>query len=446
MACVMIMSEDNTALAEKILSRNKTLYETLQVLRKNLSGDGVLACGILHNIFVALQGRTVEQQIVDDSAIIPTLSNAVASITHSQSDANGNGWSNPFEYQQLALEILASIGTSLNSSTAQLPTEDKKESVAAKEDEDMDDANEEGDGEGEGGEYDDDDMDEDEMQADMDMVTGTDDDEKSGEGIDDLPVLKSLLQQALPEVIRVASLQASSPDTVHLQGLALSALNNVAWSVSLIDFDDEHNAGIQKAWTPIGQSIWSQVIAPILSSDTADVTLATQVTGLAWAVSRSLRSQTFLKHDEHRKFISLYQATRGTEATQDPDDPFQGIGVKCIGVLGQLALNPAPVDLNREIGTFFVTILSALPETPPADAVEALNQVFDIYGDEDAACDKEVFWKDNFLKHLEGVLPKAKAMVKAVDKRAHMDLRSRADEVVMNLNRFLAYKRKNKPS
>ena len=441
----MILTEDNTSLAERIISKNKTLYETLQVLRKDVSGDGVLACGTLHNIFIALQGRTVDDRVVDDSAVIATLAKVTASIDPNQPAADGGsgGWSNPFEYQQLALEILASIGTSLNSAASDA-AEEEKEQEADKEDEDM---KETGDGPEAGVDQgaDDDEMDEDEMQADMDMVTGADGDQDSGDGIDDLPVLKSLLQQALPELIRVASMQAGNPDTMHLQGLALSALNNIAWSVSLIDFADENNAGIQKAWTPVALKTWEKVIAFILASDTADVALATQVTSLAWALARSLRAETTLKSAEHRKFIALYQATRGTEATQDQEDPFQGLGVKCIGVLGQLALDPACVDLNREIGTFLITVLSSLPETPAADAVEALNQIFDIYGDESKPCDKEVFWKDNFFKHLEEIAPKAKLMLKSVDKRTHAELRSRADEAVMNLNRFLTYKRKMQP-
>lgn len=437
----MILTEDNLDLAEKIVSKNRTLYETLQSLRRDVSGDGVLACGVLHNIFTALQGRTIDYSIVDDSAIIPTLTQVLEKVGPTQSVANGGGWSSPLEYQQLSLEILASIGTGLNSATADAPEDKKTEvSVAPKEDEDMGDADEEPEAEDD----EEDEMDEDEMHADMDMVTGADDGD-SGESIDDLPVLKSLLKHALPEIVRVASMQSSDPDTIRLQGLALSALNNIAWSVSLIDFSDEANAGIQKAWTPVGKAVWENVIAPILSSDTADVTLATQVTSLAWAVSRSLGSHKPLKADDHRKFISLYQATRGTQVNESPEDPFQSLGVKCIGVLGQLALDPAPVSLNREIGTFLITVLASLPETPVADAVEALNQVFDIYGNEESACDKEVFWKDNFLKHLEEVLPKAKAMLKSVDKRAHAELWSRADEAVVNLNRFLAYKRKHKP-
>ena len=138
-------------------------------------------------------------------------------------------------------------------------------------------------------------------------------------------------------------------------------------------------------------------------------------------------------------------ATKGSPAAQDPEDPFQALSVKCIGVLGQLALEPAPLGRNRDVGTFLITLLAGLPATPPADAVEALNQVFDVYADEGYSYDKDVFWKDNFVKHLEEVLPKARAMVKTIDKRAHGELRLRADEAVINLNRFLAYKRKNKP-
>lgn len=452
LACLMMLTEDNDKLSERIVTKHSDIHQTLQTLKDDVSGDGVLACGILHNIFMILQDFSSEHSMVDDSALIPTLSKAVAAISTSSSYSNGAGWSNPIEYQQLSLEILASIGESLNSTQTDDPRDsnpndfDEKDVEEVKEDEEMelDEPEAEEDVEGEESEEDDDDMDEDEMLADMDMITGVDND-AAVESMDDLPILKSLLQLAIPQLIRTAALQASDEDAMKLQGLALSALNNIAWSVSLIDFADEHNAGIKKAWIPVGQSIWEYVIARILSSDTADITLATQVTGLAWAVSRSLQAQTPIKSDEHRKFISLYQATRGSEATQNQDDPFQGLGVKCIGVLGELARDPAPTDLNREIGTFLITVLAALPETPAADAVEALDQIFDIYGNEDYAYDKEVFWRDNFIKHLDEVLPKAKNMVKTVDKRSHTELRSRADEAVLNLSRFVSYKKKSKP-
>ncbi|KAF4973523.1 hypothetical protein FZEAL_9306 [Fusarium zealandicum] len=447
LACLMILCEDNEKLSEKVATtKEHRTYGTLLSLRKTANSDGVLACGVLHNLFTALQ----EQDIAlgaDDSLLIPTLSQAVKSITPGQT-SDDVGWANPIEYQQLALEILASIGTTLNTSTGAVDELPRPEKTDVKDlDEEMGDVDITSDGEDPEGEDDDgdDEMDDDELEADMEMVTGADRNEEDS-NIDDLPVLKALIDTALPELTRVASLSPTDDTALRLQGLALSALNNIAWSVSLIDFSDVQNAPIQTAWDPAGRALWSQIIAPILATDTADVELATHITSLAWAVARSLRGRPNPPFtDEHRRFIALYQATQGSSAAQDPEDPFQALSVKCVGVLGQLALEPAPIARNRDIGTFLITLLAGLPVTPAADAVEAFNQVFDVYADEGYSYDKDVFWKDNFVKHLDEALPKARAMIKTIDKRENGELRLRADEAVLNLNRFLAYKRKNKP-
>ncbi|EEU40863.1 uncharacterized protein NECHADRAFT_103429 [Fusarium vanettenii 77-13-4] len=441
LACLMILCEDNQQLSDKVVaSKEHRTYGTLLSLRKKANSDGILACGVLHNLFTALDGQDLALG-ADDSLLIPTLSQAIKTYEPGQT-SDALGWANPIECQQLALEILASIGTTLNTSgdVDGPPKAEKKES---KDDEEMGDAD--GASDGEEMADDDDEMDEDELEADMEMVTGADRDEEDG-NIDDLPVLKVLIDTAIPELIRIASLSPSDDTALRLQSHALAALSNIAWSVSLIDFSDPHNAPIQAAWDPAGRALWTGVVAPILATDTADVGLATHVTGLAWAVARSLRGRPSTPFaDEHRRFIALYQATKGSPAAQDPEDPFQALSVKCIGVLGQLALEPAPLGRNRDVGTFLITLLAGLPATPAADAVEALNQVFDIYADEGYSYDKDVFWKDNFVKHLDEVLPKARAMVKTIDKRANGELRLRADEAVLNLNRFLAYKRKNKP-
>ncbi|KAJ4134871.1 hypothetical protein NW768_004480 [Fusarium equiseti] len=441
LACLMILCEDNEQLSDIVVNtKQHRTYGTLLSLRKTANGDGVLACGVLHNLFSSLEDQDIALG-ADNSLLIPTLSQALKAYEPGQM-ADGVGWANPFEYQQLALEILASIGTTLNTAEANPQKEDKSQ---AKDDEDMADADEDlSDGEEEGGEEEEE-MDDDELEADMELVTGADRNEEDS-NIDDLPILKTLIDNALPELIRIASLSPTDDTSLRMQGHALAALNNIAWSVSLIDFADAHNAPIQNAWDPVGRALWTQVIAPILATDTADIELATHITSLAWGVARSLRGRPNTPFAaEHRRFIALYQATKGSPAVQDMEDPFQSLSVKCIGVLGQLALEPAPVDRNRDIGIFLITILAGLPETPTADAVEALNQVFDIYGDESYSYEKEVFWKNDFLKHLDEALPKVRAMVKAIDKRASSELRLRADEAVLNLNRFLTYKRKNKP-
>lgn len=443
LACLMILCEDNEELSEKVINtKEHRTYGTLLSLRKTANSDGVLACGVLYNIFASLE----EQDIAlgaDKSLLIPTLSQVLKAFEPGQT-SDASGWANPVEYQQLALEILASIGTTLNTSVEAEPQ--KEEKPDDNEDEEMGDADEEmSDGEEEGGEEGEEEMDDDELEADMEMVTGADRNEEDS-NIDDLPILKTLIDNALPQLIRIASLSPVDDNSLRLQGLALSALNNIAWSVSVIDFADSDNLPIQNAWDPVGRALWTEVIAPILATDTADIDLATQITSLAWGVARSLRDRPNMPFaDEHRRFIALYQATKGSPVAQDSEDPFQSLSVKCIGVLGQLALEPAPVARNRDIGTFLITILAGLPDTPTADAVEALNQLFDIYADENSSFEKDVFWKNNFLKHLEETIPKTRAMIKAIDRRASTELRQRAEEAVLNLNRFVAYKQKNKP-
>ncbi|KAM4056923.1 hypothetical protein HRG_003781 [Hirsutella rhossiliensis] len=464
LACLMMLCEDNAPLASSFASPEGSLcFQAMMALKDHVTGDGILACATLHNLFASLAASKDAPALLDadDSVLIPTLAKAL-SATPTQATLDGAGWSSPLEQQQLALETLASIGTSLTESSvgdAAASPQKQQHFETIRDDEDMGDADVPGsddeDGESgqereEDGENDDDEMGEDEMMADMEMVTGADGD--GGADADDLPVLRALLQTALPQLIRLASHDPGNNDDVsaQLRGHALSALNNIAWSVSLFDFSDDRNAGIQRAWRPVACSLWQQVVSPILATDTADVGLAAQVTGLAWAVSRGLAGRVSLGPGEHRKFIALYQATKGLEPQQgaaaaDDDDPFQSLGVKCVGVLGQLALDPAPLDVNREIGTFLLTLLAALPATPPAPAVEALNQLFDVYADEAHACDAAVFWKDGFLAHLEAALPKVRAMVKAIDKKSAAELKARADEAIVNLDRFLAYKRKHQP-
>ncbi|KAG5972774.1 hypothetical protein E4U55_000735 [Claviceps digitariae] len=502
LACLMILSEDNGDLARKLVT-NTECYQALLALKNEVSGDGVLACATLHNVFAALEtlkgGPPVLATAHDnDALLIPTLAKTIAGVQSGQhggaaANATEGGWSSPVEQQQLALETLASIGTALISANSEVSAPAtaaankkrvKREAAQAKEDDEdmsmddaedqMDDAevdddddndNEDNEQEEQEGNNDEDDqgssdeedeMDQDAMEADMEMVTGADDADQDA-NMDDMPVLKALVQLAIPQLIRIASLQPTNDDTIRLQGHALSALNNMAWSVSLVDFSDPQSAGVQQAWLPVARTLWQQVITPILASDTADVNLATQVTGLAWALARTLAGQqptdqdnnnniiNTNENDHHRKFISLYHATR----TMDPQplqDPFQRLGVKCIGVLGQLALHPCPTPLNREIASFLITLLAALPDgTPAADAVEALNQLLDIYANEEYPYDTAVFWKENLLSHLEALVPKARAMAKSVDKKTQPELRTRAEEAVLNLTRFVAYKKKHRP-
>ncbi|KAI1127358.1 hypothetical protein F5Y10DRAFT_266170 [Nemania abortiva] len=447
LSCMITLSEDNRQFVEAILGDSANqCYKHLITFRSGDDFKAALACGVLHNVFSVMEwnDQNPGRDGACDAILVPALSQTLERTSLNDNTTNGHSHANPADVLQIALEVLASIGTTLQDSLGK-GSRAKKETWEGFDDkDDAMDADEDGNLSEEDQPADEDDeMDEDEMEADMEMVTGADDaDEPSG--IDDLPTLKELVQRAIPQAVKLfRSIQGEDEISTLIRTHTLTALSNIGWTVSCIDFNEGANAAILRAWTPVAQLIWSDAIAPVLASNTSDVGLATTVTSLAWAIARTLHGQSFLSGDEHRKFISLYHASKNLDA--NPEDPFQSLGVKCIGVLGQLALDPAPVALNREIGVFLVTVVAALPGTPAAESVEALNQLFDIYGDENSANDKEVFWKDDFMQHMEATVPKVKAMVKTVDKRKSAELRARAEEASLNLSRFIQYKQKHRP-
>ncbi|KAI8963883.1 hypothetical protein F5Y11DRAFT_132578 [Daldinia sp. FL1419] len=442
--CMITFSELSKEFGE-VVTGHKT-FKQLVAFKNGGGYKAVLACAVLHNIS-SLSPLNTGAEEASDAVLIPTLTQVLEHAQLNGGTSNGDSSTSPAETLQLALEILADIGTTLQQTLEQgnksggkreVPGE-AENAMEADGDEDLFD-NESDEEDGDNG--DDDEMDQDEMEADMEMVTGADDGDNI-EGIDDLPALRELIHKAIPQVVKLLRANGGNDETSELiRGHALTVLNNISWTVSCIDFADKSNKAIQRAWTPAAHTIWQQIIAPVLSSNTSDVELASIVASLAWAIARTLHGQAFLSVDEHKKFISLYHASRNLNS--DQEDPFQSLGVKCIGVLGQFAL-VGPIELNREMGIFLLTVVKGLPETPAADAVEALNQLFDIYGDENKPWDKEVFWKDNFLQHFEEVAPRVKAMVKTIDKRKSAELRVRAEEANLNLSRFIRYKQKHRP-
>lgn len=462
-SCLMILSEDNLKVSQLILADQSNCFRQLMKLKEGGDARAVHACGVLHNVFSACEWHdgSPGQDGASDAILVATLSRVLERTKQDSKTQELTGVAS-IEILQLALQLLASIATDLQGSIEKTSRKEEEwngidEEMAVDEDEGMkqlkldDDIEADGDSDKDGVDEDEDEDDEDdtemgddEILADMELVTGLDDecDEENSAGIDELPTLREYIQKALPQLIRISNFNPTSDDAIIAQGDALSALNNIAWTLACFDFKEADNASIARAWTPAAKRIWTKVVVPVLATDTADVALASIVASIAFAVTRALQASTPLRVHEQRKFMSLYKASKGF-SNAESDDPFQSLGVKCIGVLGQLARDPAPIDLNREIGIFLITILSGLPDTPAQDAVEALNELMEIYGDEDAACD-EVFWKNNFLKQLEEILPKAKSMAKLIDKREHMELRARADEAILNLGRFIQYKKKTR--
>lgn len=450
LSCLATLSEDNPTLAKTIIDHD-TWLNGLMALRASGGLQAVASCGVLHNVFTAMQWFDHNTPVsgASDAAIIPTL---VDSINHSSTQQNAASSSD--DVLQLALEITASIATTLQDALEHA-SQNEKEFDGFDEDKDMNDSLINGEDTMDLEDGDEDDMEDDieddndelteEMEADMARVTGADDAEE--EVADDQPTLHLLIKTATPAILQLVKSKGS--DNEQMRDAGISALSNISWTMSSIDFSSSSQA-LYHTWSALAQQLWNDLVSPVLASNTADITLASSVTSLAWALARGVQGKLEIQPEEQRKFMALYQASKGLESNGEQSssskDAFQGLGVKCIGVLGRLALPPAPIDLNREIGVFLLTTLAALPETRVADSIEALDQLFDIYADKEYECDAEVFVKDGFLKHLEAILPKTRIMAKSVDKRKDVELRARADEAVLNLDRFIKYKRSERRS
>jgi hypothetical protein len=454
LSCLTALTEDNKPLVQKIVE-NKEWIKRLVQIKDAHDLNAVAACGVLHNIFTCMEwfDHNTEEGL-SDAILIPTLVKALSGASAENDIAdNDASVSNPDQILRLALEITASIATSLQEAL-QHGTQYEKEfegfndNIEVDSDEDRmedDEEPEEGEDEGDG------EMNQDEIDADMDLVTGAGQD--GAESPAEELTLDRLVRNAAPQVLQlIRSSPQTSGESESIKNHALSALNNIAWTVSSIDFSTGHLNDLKTFWSTLAHSIWVEAISPVLDSNTADIDLASSITSLAWAVSRSVQGASIIRPDEHRKFMALYQASKNLHSAElqsngnkkpsdDTSDAFQSMGVKSIGVLGSVALNPAPIEINREIGIFLLTVVTALPGTQPAEAVEALNQIFDIYADKSYAFDEPVFWGAEFYKHLEETLPKVKKMAKTIDKRKYSELRSRADEAVLNLERFLKYKK-----
>ncbi|TVY20235.1 putative ARM-like repeat-containing protein [Lachnellula arida] len=455
LSCLATLLEDNKPLAELVVENGDWLQRLMQI-KDSGAPTSVSACGVLHNIFTAMEWTDYKTPIegASDATLIPTLVHTLENTTPSSNGTNGNTThSSPDQVLQLALEIIASISTSLQEALEHGHKHDYKneEKFEGFEDEPVDldemdaDIDDAGSADKEG-DAPDSEMSMSEIEADMELVTGDaseDDDSPSEE-----PTLSLLIRSATPAILPLAQPSLSPNSRIHSS--ALSALNNIAWTISSIDFSTGHLNSLKKSWSTLAQRTWSEIISPVLASNTADIELASAITSLAWAVSRSVGGGITLHADEHRKFMALYHASKSLKPEdsngaakkgEEEEDAFQSLGVKSLGVLGSLALSPCSVPLNREIGIFLLTTLSSLPNIPAADAVEALNAIMDIYADKSYEFDEEVFWKDGFYKHLEDCLPGARKLAKGVDKRRFGELRARVDEVVLNLVRFLKYKK-----
>ncbi|KAM0750209.1 hypothetical protein T439DRAFT_380929 [Meredithblackwellia eburnea MCA 4105] len=125
----------------------------------------------------------------------------------------------------------------------------------------------------------------------------------------------------------------------------------------------------------------------------------------------------------------------------------EAIRVRIAGALGWIGRRQGvPTAENQVIGTFLLSVLphgkTPSPFSPtPEVLIQVVDSFIDLYADEDAPYDMEVFRKGGFLPVLQDAVTGVRAATKKIDKKKFPELRSRADGALENLSEFAKYRK-----
>ncbi|EOR03658.1 hypothetical protein E3P92_02236 [Wallemia ichthyophaga] len=252
------------------------------------------------------------------------------------------------------------------------------------------------------------------------------------------------------------------PTTAHLSAVhlrALEALQNLLLSLaryapspSSPTSDNEAQAWseLKQQLKPALSQLWNKLFElgqAIEPCEMNDFTIKTQsarfgcidnLVGCMLGVSKVLGEDLILQSSEIAALTSIYRST-----TSD------ALKSKVIGTLGSLARRQDAIEDNRLIGNFFIDLLFKLPQvasqataesTTAEVTVAVLNELFDVYADENSSYDVPVFRYEKFLSKLRGVVPLVRTCTRSVDRKFNPELRATIDEAYQNFLSFIRYR------
>ncbi|KAK9460418.1 uncharacterized protein V1516DRAFT_676579 [Lipomyces oligophaga] len=262
-----------------------------------------------------------------------------------------------------------------------------------------------------------------EGEEDLDEMQGLVAGDKDGE-IDDFsrdPVQQMFVQNIFPKITSYLSY-------TFLKSHAFNALNNLCWTLNA-------TSNTSELWSKKAQEAFPWFVSFLMDTNHLEIESVTACMGILWALASQLKGDGLLTYADVQNLI-----TKVNEVSGKPD--YIEYQVRAIGFLGVLAQQEGRTDVTKSISIFLVTQILSLPNKEPQIVIEALNSIFDIFADQDYDYDRVVFVKGGLLKHLVECQAEVRKMVKRIDKRKESELRLKADEVMVNLQRFCVYKSK----
>ncbi|AGO12409.1 AaceriAER055Wp [[Ashbya] aceris (nom. inval.)] len=239
--------------------------------------------------------------------------------------------------------------------------------------------------------------------------------------------LLNILKQVLPDLFNVLA----SDFTSHV----LMAWNNLLWlflslEINVFELPNEP---------------WKQLWSCIYQAGNDDPRVRFGKLSCVWALLKAIQ----LHHNSAQYLEILQVATvdfvhsirREYENAGEVNSEDQlDLRLRCCHVLFVLATFQQHVDVNKEVGLFFLHVLSQ-KDTHPQLLVEVADHLIDIYSDAGFDYDLPNFVGLGFLDILrKDVLPNLRSAFKFVDKNKNPQLKAECHELFTTLGSFIAYK------
>lgn len=252
------------------------------------------------------------------------------------------------------------------------------------------------------------------------------------------PVLAYLNNTSLPLVSQFL-------DIPEFQSRAMAALNNISWSI-------HGKASNHKQWKQSAEELWTKILPRVTANDQTkytEIEVLNSATGVLWAVASTFKGQVPISSEalsvlisQTTSFASLYPAEECAEYCS-----------KAVGLLAQLAKAPGKHDITVAVSQFLFDTLSTAQATSVKDArpiqspkvvIEIIYAIFEVFGDASYDYDMSVYVQGGLNAKLAAMLSPLRKYFKRVDRIKEPLLRARGDECVLNLARFIDYKKQER--
>ncbi|CAN3356929.1 synchronized import protein 1 [Diutina catenulata] len=267
-----------------------------------------------------------------------------------------------------------------------------------------------------------------------------------------------LLGKVLPFLVEVVKFEIAHQGRLLVLNRALVALNNFCWLMLA-------NDKVPTAWFELSTGVWDlmqQVVASagagtsgagasgasgagagaasLAALPTASVELQKTVLSILWGIAKAIGPTV----QQKVQMSMIQQLVAQVKGLSKSDDESLELYLAIMGFLGAVAPLVSDTSVVSEVGGFLMATVDATVDVvDPMHtevAIEALNLVYDVFGDKSYPWDAPVFVEQGYLARLREFEPRVKVMFKKVDKNKHHQLKAKAEETWQNLGRFIQYK------